>query len=205
MHNNRSTIKLFFPSKTTTTATFIKNTVWYYITPAADLSFGFSLQREAALFHKEEIHSNSMQNRLQSWPPLVNQIKINTEAFNSISRQPEVVFKTHVVCSAGTTPVFWRPNSISSLAKERFHFTWGKQLQLEVSCQDRLPIVRREKSQNAGTDSQSLTCILKADTHIHRCNVDSVTTGNSAPSCTHTTLSSQHLMTSTETALFNTS
>lgn len=50
-------------------------TIWCYITPIADFSSDVSLQREAALFHKEEIHGNSMQNRLVSWPPLVNQIK----------------------------------------------------------------------------------------------------------------------------------
>lgn len=78
-----------------------------------------------------------MQNRLPSWPPWVNQIRTNTEAFNSISRQPEVVFKAHVVCSTGTTPVFWNPNSISSLTKERFDFTEGRQPRLKVNCQDR--------------------------------------------------------------------
>lgn len=107
--------------------------------PTAKLSAGISLQREVALFHKEEIHSNSMQNRLPSWPPLVNQIKTNTETFNSISRQPKVVFRAHVVCSPGTTPVLWRCNSISSLTKERFDFTGRRRPQPGVSCQDRPP------------------------------------------------------------------
>lgn len=86
-----------------------------------------------------------MQNRLSSWPPLVNRIRTNTEAFNSISRQPGVVFKAHVVCSAGTTPVFWSLNSISSLTKERFDFTGGRQPVLEVSCQDRPLRISRGK------------------------------------------------------------
>lgn len=75
-------------------------------TQAAELSSRTGLEREVALFHKEEIHGNSMQNRLPSRPPLLNQIKTNIEAYNSISRQPGVVFKACVACSAGTTPVF---------------------------------------------------------------------------------------------------
>lgn len=105
-----------------------------------------------------------MQNRLPSWPPLVNQIRTNTEAFNSISRQPEVVFKAHVVCSAGTTPVFWSPNSISSLTKERFDFTRGKRLWLEVSWQDRLLRFGSKRRERGHTNTHTLTCTC---THTH--------------------------------------
>lgn len=157
--------------------------MWWCITPTAELSFGISLQREVALFHKEEIHSNSMQNRLPSWPPLLNQININTEAFNSISRQPEVVFNVHVVCCAGATPVFWKPNSISSLTKERFDFTGGKP-QLEVSCQDRRPCFssrRRERSHKCMHTQTHVHAHMRIHTSMHNTlsgymhNTDSVT------------------------------
>lgn len=141
--------------------------MWCYITPTAELSFGISLQREVALFHKEEIRGNSMQNRLLSWPPLLNQIKINTEAFNSVSRQPEVVFNVHVVCSAGATPVFWKPNSISSQTKEGFDFTGGKP-QLEASCQDKPPCFRRRERSHKCMHMQTTHCGYM---HNRRCTV----------------------------------